>query len=292
MLDRVRGRDRRRSRKAEALLGVAREEAVHGEADRGTRSGLAKPRDRFDHRAAGRNDVVEEDRRAAGEIRLWRADANVVVAAPFLREHDDRRAGRLRERFEPLRAFLVGSDEHRIGDVRGDPRGDRPCRRDGHGRDREQRSEIVLAVQVRIDGDEPVERPREERAEMDRAHGLAGLEPRVLAQVGEIRRDEADGSRAELARGPRREEERQREPVGIAQRRDDDDVAAGAVAFERDERFAVREMPPRDAAGCRRETFADAPRERRAAGERQQQRRHGGAPMCTMSRCRSTNARA
>src|SRR5690606_37407926 len=101
----------------------------------------------------------------------------------------------------------------------------------GHRTHRDRRNRVDLvergnSMQMRGDRDEPIECRRHElRITMSTAR-LTGMEALVLSHVGQVRCDETDSSRAELARGSGEEVKRQGLYVGIGQRAQDDDVAA------------------------------------------------------------------
>ena len=84
-----------------------------------------------------------------------------------------RRAALLGDRGHPLHALGVGPDEHRVLDLGRDPARDRRRRARDRRRDRVDAVERVEAVEVRIDGDEPVDGARHEPREVRRGHALA-----------------------------------------------------------------------------------------------------------------------
>jgi hypothetical protein len=98
---------------------------------------------------------------------------------------------------------------------------------------------------VRIDGDDGVEGLPQQGAEVTLADDFAGMERDVLAHVGEIRRDQRQLSRAQLARRRRREQQLDELVVGPLQAAQHDD-ARRQCGRQRELRFAVGEAVARD----------------------------------------------
>jgi hypothetical protein len=70
-------------------------------------------------------------------------------------------------------------------------------------------AERAVAMQMRVDSGHPVKRIRQKARDFPRGHRLAWLESPILPHVGEVRRNQTDFGRAQLAGRRCREEERQ-----------------------------------------------------------------------------------
>ena len=79
---------------------------------------------------------------------------------------------------------------------------------------------------------------------MPRAHRLARLEAPVLAHIREIRRDQPNSRRPELAQGPRGVPQRQEHRVGMCERAQHRDRTTLDRRVDPDVRFAVRQFLP------------------------------------------------
>ena len=131
---------------------------------------------------------------------IGQLERNPPIAEPALDEDGIRAPGQSGDPADPLLALGVGPDHngphHRVADPGGDKRGGMQ-RKGRNGVDLGQRR---AAMEMRIDGDEPVEPGREEACELRRGHRLAGLEAAILTHVGEVRADEANRAGPEVAR--------------------------------------------------------------------------------------------
>lgn len=121
---------------------------------------------RFDHRVARGGDIVGEHRLTPPprpEIGNLYVDAAVAVAE--LSEHGERRADTRRDRGDPLLALLVGTDQEGRLDVCRNPIGEHRCGVKRYIRNGVERRQRFIAMQVRIDGHQPVEGRRNEARE-------------------------------------------------------------------------------------------------------------------------------
>ena len=176
--------------------------------------------------------------------------------------------------------------------MRGNPRRHGGRRMDDSARHTVDVVQRVVAMQVRIDRDEPIRVPRHESRERPGCHGLAGAKLAVLTQVGEIRRHEAHAPGAQRAGGVRQEYEREDLVVRTVQRADQDDTLVGALRVDPQIGLAVRKLSRLHGAERHRGEFADSPGERCALWEGQHHRAHGVAPMTTTSACAVRYSRA
>src|SRR5690348_13109090 len=107
----------------------------------------------------------------------------------------------------------------------------------------------MVAVQVRIDSDQPIECTGYEIGEVPGCDGFAVAKPAVLTYIGEIRCNEAHSLGAKLARSFGSEQQRQKFAIGPVQRADNRDIATVGVGCVTQPGFTIGEMPGFDNPG-------------------------------------------
>ena len=104
-------------------------------------------------------------------------------------------------------------------------------------------------MQMRIDGDQPVDVLRQQFGEQCRSHRFAVLKAFVLAHVAKIRCSDADAGGAELARGGGGKQQGQRLVIGLMQAARQNDLASAHRAVEAQIGFTVGEAAHLQCAG-------------------------------------------
>ena len=145
-------------------MGAVGEDGVHRETDRRRPSGRSERPDRRRHRAARGDEVVDQHGTAArvrGQV--GKRDLYAAVPGPPLAEDGIRSVHQVGDGGGPLDAFRYAEDERRL-DVPADP--PRQQRRGMHGLrgNAEEFGQRADAVEMRIDGHEPVEAGDSSRA--------------------------------------------------------------------------------------------------------------------------------
>ena len=154
-----------------------------------------------DEGRAGRADVIDKDHLAAGDVEAGgQRKGHVAVAPPFLGEDGMSRPTLGGDGRGPRRGLRVRADHQRLAmtvDGVGEELGDG---KHAH-RTAEHRLQVVGAVQVRLDGDDPIEPRPDQPPQHVAAQGLPRLENLVLAQVGHVGRDQHQSPRAGAPQG-------------------------------------------------------------------------------------------
>jgi len=187
----------------------------------------------LDHRAGGRDDVVDQHRHPPAQpFDLGVGNLDLAIATPLLLEHDVGRAGEVGDGARPLRALAVGPDHDRRADVRPYPARHRGCCSHGDCLELVDLGELAMAVEVRIDGHEPVGEARQQACELGRGDGFSGMKASIRPHVRQIGHDQPDARRTERTRRRRGEGERQELVVGPVQVGEQRHVAPGDLGGE------------------------------------------------------------
>ena len=156
-------------------------------------------------------------------------DIDAAIPMPHLAKNRPGSACSLGNRRDPLLAFLVRADDEGRADFLRDPVGEkrgRVQRIRGNGVEGGKRR---IAMQVRVDGYQPVEARRDEPRKASRGHGLSGPEAAILPHVGEVRRDQRHRPCSERAGRIGSEDQAQEALVRPGQRADEIDRLAHNV---------------------------------------------------------------
>jgi hypothetical protein len=152
-----------------------------------------------------------------------------------------RRAHEARDGCDPLDALRVRAQDDRRLDMPADPLGQQRGRVDRIGGNAEEVGKRGNAVEVGIDGYEPVHGMREQPGEVARTDAITFLKAAVLPEVRQIRRDQAHRCGAEIARSLGGEEQRQHFVIRAIQARHEHDGLAAHRTGDADSPLPVRE---------------------------------------------------
>ena len=195
------------------------------------------------HRMARRDHVVGQHRAPPAEGREPRhVDRHLAIAMARLAQGDVRDAGGGPDGGDPLLALLVRPHEKQACRVLSQMRGKNGCRMaDGHGHGVDV-AHCAVAMEMRVDGGDPVEAGGQQTGEGGGRDGLALAEALVLPHIGEVRRHEADAGCSKLPQGRGREEQWQCLFIRRVQRTAEGDGFSGHRRHEAQIGFAIGEM--------------------------------------------------
>ena len=117
-------------------------------------------------------------------------ESDISIAPAVLAEHGPAAARLRRNLLDPLRAFIVRTENGWRRDMLSDPASYEAARMHHSCRDAVDVRKCMNAVQVWVHRHEPVELAANQIREDPRRKGFSGMECSILTQVGEVGRDQ------------------------------------------------------------------------------------------------------
>ena len=193
--------------------------AVHRQRIDPRRARCVQPRRRLDQRAAAGDEIIDQHHRPSRDLcGIFECHGHIAVAAPLLAADDKGQARKARNPADPLVRFRVRPGQHRRGLMIDRSRQQR-CGGDRDGRNiGDDFAKATHPVEMRIVGQHPVERARQQASDHPLAHRLAGAERHVLPHIGQIGRDQNHLTRAAIAQCRRSEQHFDQLGIGIIKR--------------------------------------------------------------------------